>query len=96
MLKTAIVRRIKKKGIAVEIAPTWRDVLGKIIQEAQERQNIARELGVSVVTLTRWVSGTSNPRMQSLRRLLEVLPQQRSQLTALIKEEFPGFLDIAV
>ncbi len=80
----------------MERVATWRDTLGKIIQDAQERQRIARELGVSVVTLTRWVSGASNPRMQNLRRLLEVLPQQRIQLMALIKEEFPDFLDVAV
>ena len=80
----------------METAPTWRDVLNKIIQDAKERQHIARELGVSAVTLTRWVSNISNPRMQNLRRLLEVLPQQRSQLIPLIKEEFPDFLHVTV
>ena len=80
----------------METAPTWRDVLAKIIQYAPERQHIARELGVSAVTLTRWASNVSNPRMQNLRRLLEVLPQQRDQLMPLIKEEFPNFLHIVV
>jgi transcriptional regulator with XRE-family HTH domain len=79
----------------VETAATWRDLLGTIIQDSQERQRVVRELGVSGVTLTRWVSGTSNPRMQSLRRLLEVLPQENSQLMALIAEEFTDFLHVS-
>ena len=34
---------------------TWRDLLAKSIEEPQERQRIARELGVTPVTLMRWV-----------------------------------------
>ena len=66
------------------------------MQDAQERQRIGRELGVSSVTLSRWVHNTSNPRAQNLRRLLEVLPQQRSQLVPLINKEFPDFLHISI
>ncbi len=87
---------IKIKGTEVETSPTWRDLLSKNIQDGQERQRIARELGVSSITLLRWVNSTSNPRMQSLRRLLEVLPQYRSQLMPLIQDEFPDFLHVSV
>jgi transcriptional regulator with XRE-family HTH domain len=71
---------------------TWRELLGHVIADTQERQRIAKELGVSAVTLFRWVSGESKPRSHNLRRLLAVLPQQRSQLLPLLEEEFNGFL----
>jgi transcriptional regulator with XRE-family HTH domain len=71
---------------------TWRDLLGSILADSQERQRVAKELGVSAVTLFRWVSGESKPRSHNLRRLLAVLPQHRSQLLPLLEEEFDGFL----
>ncbi len=71
---------------------TWRELLGNVIADTQERQRIAKELGVSAVTLFRWVSGESKPRSHNLRRLLAVLPQQRSQLLPLLEEEFNSFL----
>lgn len=71
---------------------TWRELLGSVIADAQERQRVAKELGVSAVTLFRWVSGESKPRAHNLRRLLAVLPQHRSQLLPLLEEEFDGFL----
>jgi len=71
---------------------TWRELLGSIIADVQERQRVAKELGVSAVTLFRWVSGESKPRSHNLRRLLAVLPQHRSQLLPLLEEEFDGFL----
>ena len=70
---------------------TWRDLLGKIIQDTQERQRIADELGVNPITLNRWVSSDSKPRPYLLRRLLNVLPENRSVLPELIAEEFPEF-----
>jgi len=84
----------KVKG--VETSATWRELLGKVIQDTQERQRIAHELGVSIVTLSRWVNNTSNPRTLNLRRLLEVLPQQRGQLLQLIIAEFPDFSNAPV
>ena len=74
---------------------TWRELLGKIIQDSQERQRIANELGVNTITLSRWVSGESKPREQNLRQLLNSLPQQRGQMLELIVEEFPGMATFA-
>jgi hypothetical protein len=37
-------------------SPTWRDLLGSIIQDPQERRQLANESGINPVTLTRWVS----------------------------------------
>jgi len=73
--------------------PTWRNFLGSIIQDPQERQRLAdlNELGVNPVTLTRWVNKEASPRSQSLHRLLKALPQHRKVLFELIVKEFEGF-----
>ncbi len=70
---------------------TWRNLLGKFIEDSRERQQIAELLGVSPITLTRWVSRESNPRTPNLRKLLVALPQHREHLITLIEQEFPGF-----
>lgn len=67
---------------------TWRELLGRLIKDPQEKQNIACRLGVSPLTLTRWVSGESNPRQQNLRQLLQALPDQRKRLLDLLSVEF--------
>lgn len=66
----------------------WRELLGKIIKDPQERLRLAGELGVSSVTLTRWVNGESKPRPYNLRLLVDILPEQRPQMVELIREEF--------
>jgi len=66
---------------------TWRNFLGTIISNTKEKQRIADELGVKPITLTRWVSGESDPRPHNLRLLLNVLPGQREQLLDLIRQE---------
>ncbi|GAC1430287.1 MAG: hypothetical protein PVS3B3_19730 [Ktedonobacteraceae bacterium] len=68
-------------------AQTWRKLLGTIISNSKEKQRIAVELGVKAITLSRWVSGESDPRLQNLRLLLNVLPGQREQLLDLIRKE---------
>ena len=70
---------------------TWRDLLGKIISEPPEKQRIADELGMSPITLDRWVNNQSDPRPQNLRRLLNALPRYREILLDLICEEYPEF-----
>jgi len=74
---------------------TWRTFLSSIISNSKEKQRIAAELGVKIITLTRWVSGESDPRPHNLRLLLNVLPAQREQLLDLIREEkgFEEFSD---
>ncbi|GAC1391373.1 MAG: hypothetical protein NVS4B11_10520 [Ktedonobacteraceae bacterium] len=70
----------------------WREFLSKCINDTHERQRIANELGVSIVTLSRWANGTSNPRPQNLRHLLRALPQHRAHLLELLSEEFPDIV----
>ncbi|MDQ2907603.1 MAG: helix-turn-helix domain-containing protein [Chloroflexota bacterium] len=67
---------------------TWRELLGNIISDPHEKQQLAGKLGVSVLTLTRWIQGESHPRPQNLRLLLEALPHYRPLLHELIVREF--------
>ena len=68
-------------------ARTWRELLGMIISDSKEKQRITDELGITPITLTRWVNGDSDPRPQNLRHLISVIPQHREQLLDLLKEE---------
>lgn len=71
--------------------PSWRELLGTLIEDAAERHRIATMLRVSPITLQRWARGESEPRIQNLRRLLLALPQYREYLVPLIEQEFPEF-----
>ncbi len=75
-----------------EESQAWRTLLGKIVSDPHERARIARMIGINNVTLTRWATNKSNPRIESLHRLVQALPSYRTQLTELIPEEFPEFL----
>jgi transcriptional regulator with XRE-family HTH domain len=72
---------------------TWRELLGKILQDPHERARIAAEMGVDPLTLTRWVHGESNPRVQNLQALLRALPEYHKEFLALIPKEFGPLLD---
>ncbi len=76
-------------------ATTWRELLGSIIQDPQERRRLATELGINPVTLTRWVNNESSPRSQSIQRLLNALPQHRKALLDQLLDEFGGLIDEA-
>jgi len=80
----------------MEAIQTWREFLGKVIADPQERQRIADALGVNPITLTRWATNKSNPRQDNLRPLFEALPQHRQLLTELIAQEFPQFITEAL
>jgi CRP-like cAMP-binding protein len=58
-----------------------------------EIARVAHELDVSENTIYRWMNGTSVPRPGYLKNLIEVLPEQRNQLTHVINQTFPGILD---
>ena len=66
---------------------TWRELLGYIIRDNKEKQRITEELGITPITLNRWVNGESDPRSQNMRLLITVLPQYREQLIELIRQE---------
>src|SRR5438105_750423 len=71
-------------------SPAWRELLSKCIRDPRERQRIANILGVTPITLTRWVNREANPRSQSLQLLPTALPQYREELLRSIAEEFEG------
>ncbi len=75
----------------MEEPQTWRDLLAEIIQNPHEKQRIADALGVNPITLVRWVHGESIPRPYNLRRLLEIVPGQRTTFLPLITKEFDAF-----
>src|SRR5438477_12852372 len=72
---------------------TWRELLGKILQDPHERARIAAEVDVNPVTLARWAHNETNPRPQLLQALLRALPQYRESLLALMSKEFGPFLE---
>jgi hypothetical protein len=74
---------------------TWRELLGQVISDQQERLRIAEAVGINPITLTRWATNKSNPRLDNLRPLLSALPQYRQQLMRLIAVEYPQVLNAA-
>ncbi len=75
----------------MQIPVSWRERLGEVIQNPQERQRIANELSINPLTLTRWVNNQSKPRPRNLQQLLNALPQYRNELTESFALEFPDF-----
>jgi len=72
---------------------TWRELLAEIISDPQERERIVQELNVNRITIARWINEETIPRLDSLRRLLDVVPEQRNRLFDLLIRDFP---DIAL
>ena len=68
---------------------TWRELLGVIVEDPQERLHVARAINVNQITLARWVAGISSPRQRSLRILLDVLPEQRERFIQLLALDYP-------
>jgi len=69
---------------------SWRDLLRIMISSAKERERLANEVGVSSVTISRWVTGNFEPRPQSLQRLIQVVPgEYREEFHALVAREYP-------
>lgn len=66
---------------------TWRELLGQLTERPAERQRVAEELGVTSYTVTRWVDGISEPRVQNLKRLPEVFPTYSHLFSELIQAE---------
>lgn len=77
----------------------WREFLGTLIDTAEDRDRIAREAGLSPITLQRWRRNEAKPKPENLFQLLNVLPAEtRKQLHELILSEFPYFpqMEVAV
>lgn len=68
---------------------TWRELLAEIISDVQERERIVQELNVNRITVARWISKDTVPRLDNLRRLLDAVPEQRKRLYDLLTRDFP-------
>ncbi len=71
----------------------WRALLRNVLSKTQEKQRVADLLGVSPVTLSRWINGEVRPRPQSLLPLLNALPEHRVALLPLLKAEYGDAFD---
>jgi hypothetical protein len=81
---------MRKNGQEMEEeVQTWRDLLGKVTVRPGERQRIATALRINSITITRWVTGASKPRIETLRALPHALPQHYEQMITLLKLEYP-------
>ncbi len=69
---------------------TWRDLVGSIMEDPQEKQRLSATLGVRPLTLERWVARKTDPHPNNIRQLLLALPRYRDPLLKLIEAEFPG------
>ncbi len=63
-----------------ESSKTWRELLGEIIRNPEDRTRLAAQLNVNPATLWRWATNTSNPRLNEIRALLRVLPAKQALL----------------
>jgi hypothetical protein len=68
---------------------TWRDLLGELIEDTQERERLAHELGVHEWTPWRWTSNKSKPRARYLKKLPEIFPSHQRELLQLLRKEYP-------
>lgn len=73
----------------IEEVQTWRELLGKVAARSDERQRIAAALRINTITISRWVAGSSKPRIETLRALPQALPKQSEQMITLLKLEYP-------
>jgi hypothetical protein len=68
-------------------AQSWRELLGKLTENPAEKQRVAEALGVNAFTVTRWVTGESEPRLHNLKRLPDVFPHYRALFSELIQAD---------
>ena len=66
---------------------SWRELLGTLTESPAEKQRVAEALGVNAFTVTRWVTGESEPRLHNLKRLPDVFPRYRTLFSELIQAD---------
>src|SRR5258708_8305536 len=78
----------------MEVGHNWRELLADITSTPRERQRLAHELGVSPITITRWIDRQADPRPQNLRHLLDIFHEYHDLRHESIEEEIPNIADI--
>ena len=71
----------------MEEPETWYELLGCLVDTPQAKQSLASQLSVSVVTVTRWIAHTSNPRPATLRAILNIFPEHRNEFLHLFARD---------
>ncbi len=56
---------------------TWRELLGNLTKTKQQRDYVARELGVNPYTIVRWVNNETTPRSAYIERLPSLFPEYK-------------------
>ena len=81
--------------LAEENLTSFSNFLRTILRrDRAEITRVAREMDVAENTIYRWMNGSSEPRATHLKRLPDVLPEYRSNLSYVINQTFPGVLDM--
>ena len=82
-------------GPAGESLTSFSSFLRTILyHDRAEITRVAREMDVAENTIYRWMNGSSEPRATYLKRLPDVLPEHRGDLSYAINQTFPGVLDM--
>lgn len=68
----------------------WQSLLQSIIKTPAERQRLATALGVTQMTLSRWVNENSRPQRNHLIQLVQMIqPQHRTALMEALEQSYP-------
>jgi len=82
---------VKRKLRSWQDAATWRELLGRLIADQQERARLALAVRVRPTTLQRWVDGTNRPHLENLLELLQgISPEVYPLFLRLLLVEFPA------
>ncbi|MBV9690482.1 MAG: helix-turn-helix transcriptional regulator [Ktedonobacteraceae bacterium] len=74
-----------------EAPSAFSKMLCSLLKGKRERMtHLACELGVTQVTIYRWMKGTSNPRPAHLQHLLVAFPEHRQEMLSAIEQSFPA------
>jgi hypothetical protein len=85
------------RSIVMSAPTSWRDLLRELTRQPGERERIAKEIGVTQVTLERWCSGKSTLRPRHIGPLLQAVPAaQRELLADLLTQDQILVPDLAV
>jgi hypothetical protein len=72
----------------MDIFHTWRELLGKVINNSQEQQRLAHYLGVPPGLLMDWACNLATPEPPQIYQLIMALPEHHAQFLPLLAEEF--------
>src|SRR5215472_11350680 len=72
---------------------TWQELLGQLITSPQERVRLATAIHVKPITLQRWITGVTRPRVENIRLLIKNVPKETYSLFMnLLVSDYPELL----